>query len=75
MWKIAALGFQFVAVAAAGVVIGWLLDRWLGTSPRWTAICAVVGIVLGVVEFVRMALKLNKRLDQKRGAAAPTRRD
>lgn len=73
MWKIAALGFQFVAVAATGVVIGWVLDRWLGTSPRWTAICAVLGIVLGIFEFIRMALRLNRRLDQHRGTSKATR--
>ena len=39
--------------------LGWLLDRWLGTSP-WLLVGGVVlGSGLGLYEFVRITSKLS----------------
>ncbi|MFO0873100.1 MAG: AtpZ/AtpI family protein [Phycisphaerales bacterium] len=76
LWKIAASGFQLVAIVGAALFGGWLLDRWLGTSPRWTGICGVAGIVLGILDFIRVAVRLNRRLDvSARAARSGPRRD
>ena len=42
-YKMAGIGFEFVAAIALFGGIGWLLDRWLATSP-WLLI---VGFGLG----------------------------
>jgi len=54
-----AAAFSFFAAVVAGLLLGWLLDRWLGTSP-W---CLVAGIVLGgaagFYEFIRSASRIS----------------
>lgn len=42
-------------------LVGWALDRWLGTSPRWILICGAVGIIGGGYNFIRAALAMNKQ--------------
>jgi ATP synthase protein I len=52
------------AVALFGSVLtllglGWLLDRWLGTSP-WLLVAGIVlGSVFGLYEFIRITSKLS----------------
>ncbi|MDR2160822.1 MAG: AtpZ/AtpI family protein, partial [Desulfovibrio sp.] len=41
------VGLHMVSGVAVGVCIGYLLDRWLETSPRLTMIFLGVGIVAG----------------------------
>ncbi len=48
------------AEAAAGALIGWLVDRWAGTAPRWMTIGGAVGIVLGLTSLVTAAFKLTR---------------
>jgi ATP synthase protein I len=39
--------------------LGWLLDRWLHTSP-WLMVAGIVlGSALGLYEFVRITSKMN----------------
>jgi len=37
-----------------GVGAGFLIDRIRGTSPLWVSILGVVGVVLSLVQVVRM---------------------
>ncbi|HEX8174700.1 MAG TPA: AtpZ/AtpI family protein [Pyrinomonadaceae bacterium] len=53
----AALSLFFTVATLLG--LGWLLDRWLGTSPWLMVAGIVVGSVLGLYEFVRLTSKLN----------------
>lgn len=39
--------------------IGWLLDRWLGTSPWLMVAGIIVGSIVGFYEFIRIVSKLN----------------
>jgi ATP synthase protein I len=48
----------FVSVASM-CGIGWLLDRWLGTSPWLMAGGLVLGAIAGFFQFVRLTSKLN----------------
>lgn len=48
----------FAAVVSMGL-IGWLLDRWLGTSPWLLVVGLVLGAAAGFYEFVRLTSKLN----------------
>ncbi|HSS21729.1 MAG TPA: AtpZ/AtpI family protein [Pyrinomonadaceae bacterium] len=52
----AALVLFSSVVALCGV--GWLLDRWLGTSP-WLLVAGIVlGSIVGFYQFARLTSKL-----------------
>jgi F0F1-type ATP synthase assembly protein I len=53
----AALTLFFTVVTLLG--LGWLLDRWLNTSPWLMVAGIVVGSILGLYEFIRLTSKLN----------------
>ena len=48
----------FFAVAA-GTGLGWLVDRWRGTSPWFMVAGIVLGSALGLYQFVRMTSKID----------------
>ena len=47
------LGGILLAGVVGGLVIGLLVDSAAGTSPLWTLVGIALGIVLGVLAFVR----------------------
>jgi F0F1-type ATP synthase assembly protein I len=50
------MGFIIPAAAVVGLLLGKLMDRWLGTT--WIYIAGVVlGIISGFVQMIRMAMK------------------
>jgi len=47
------------AAVVSGLIVGWLLDRWLGTKP-WLLVAGVVlGSVAGFYELIRATSKLS----------------
>lgn len=41
------------------LALGWVLDRWLGTSP-WLLVAGIVlGSVIGLYEFVRLTSRID----------------
>lgn len=60
LWKISGLGVELAGSIIGMVLLGWGLDHWLGTSPRWTLIGAGVGVLGGGYNFIRAALRMNK---------------
>lgn len=59
--KAMSLGFrvlsEFVAGVVAGGVIGWLLDKWLGTSPLFLLVVGALGTAAGFMNVYRIAAK------------------
>lgn len=55
------LGFrvltEFVSAAVVGALIGWLLDRWLGTTPWLLVLLTGFGVAAGFNNVYRMAAK------------------
>jgi ATP synthase protein I len=47
------MGLDLAASVGVGVLLGWWIDRRYGTAPWWTLILATVGIVGGLLNFVR----------------------
>ncbi|MGB7922342.1 MAG: AtpZ/AtpI family protein [Pyrinomonadaceae bacterium] len=42
------------------LALGWLLDRWLGTSPWLLVVGIVLGSGVGLYEFVRITSRLSQ---------------
>ncbi|MCL2079184.1 MAG: AtpZ/AtpI family protein [Oscillospiraceae bacterium] len=38
------IAITIIACIALGILIGWLLDRWLGTSPWLMMVCIFLGM-------------------------------
>ena len=49
------LATEFVASVLFGALLGWLLDRWLGTSPWGLMVLLLLGFAAGVVNVMRAA--------------------
>lgn len=46
------------AAVVGGLIVGWLLDRWLGTRPWLLAVGLILGAVAGFYQFIRATSKL-----------------
>ena len=53
-----AAAISLFAAVVTGLGLGWLLDRWLGTSPWLLVAGLVLGIAAGFYEFLRITSKL-----------------
>jgi len=54
-----AAAFSLFAAVVFGLIIGWLLDRWLGTRPWLLVVGLVLGAIAGFYELVRTSSKLS----------------
>jgi F0F1-type ATP synthase assembly protein I len=45
--------YLLLGSAIAGLVVGWLIDRSAGTSPRWTLIVPAVFLASSIVSLIR----------------------
>jgi F0F1-type ATP synthase assembly protein I len=58
------LGFILPAGAVAGCAIGWLLDRWLHTSPILTVVLGFLGGAAGFIDVLRILKRAEKDADR-----------
>lgn len=62
VWSI---GVNFSAGVAGMGLLGWFLDRWLGTAP-WILLGGVLlGLIGGFYQFIREAGAINRRAAQR----------
>ena len=54
-----AAAFSLFASVVSGLIVGWLLDRWLATSPWLLVAGLVLGSAAGFYEFIRSTSKLS----------------
>ena len=54
-----AAAFSLFAAVVSGLLIGWLLDRWLGTRPWLLVTGIVLGAAAGFYEFIRTAARIS----------------
>lgn len=57
------VGVELVSALAVAVVIGWALDRWLGTTPWLIALFVLLGGAAGVANVWRLMMP-RKRPDR-----------
>ncbi|MBT5410286.1 MAG: hypothetical protein HOK75_08510 [Phycisphaerae bacterium] len=63
LWRLSSMGFTFVSMIIAGGLLGWVLAWMFGSveSERTYIVTgAVIGIVYGMVDFIRDALRAVK---------------
>ncbi|MBU3684013.1 MAG: AtpZ/AtpI family protein [Phycisphaerales bacterium] len=65
-WRMAGLGMQTSSEVVAGALIGWAVDRWLGSSPTGLLIGGIAGIAVGLTTLIRGAMRANRELDAAR---------
>jgi F0F1-type ATP synthase assembly protein I len=66
LWRLSAMGTEFVAAIAGMLLLGFGLDYWWGTSPVMTVIGAVVGLVGGGYNLIRQALRAEQKASTRR---------
>lgn len=54
--RLAGLGFELAGSIAGGALLGWWIDRQLGSAPKALITLAVVGILGGLYNLVKAAL-------------------
>jgi len=60
LWRLSAMGFTFVSIIIAGGLLGWGLSWVFGpvaNERTFIVTGAALGIVVGMVDFIRDALK------------------
>lgn len=59
-------GLMLAAPVLLGLVVGYLIDQWLGSLPWITLLLTFVGIIVGPIYIYRWVLKTVKvRLEHK----------
>jgi len=55
------LGWDLALPIFAGVLLGYFLDRWLGTGHVFTLGLLMLGIAIGYYNIARFILRVNRR--------------
>ena len=64
---------ELVAAILVGGLIGWALDRWLGTTPWLFLVFFVLGFVAGVLNVLRAYERMRKEIAAETGGRIGTR--
>jgi len=59
--RMAGLGMELTGAVVGGVAIGWWIDRQLGSSPKATLGGGLIGIVGGLYNLLKAALRSGRR--------------
>ena len=69
-WKalgeLSSIGLVLVLATVIGLVGGYYLDRWLGTSPWLLLVGLVLGIAAGFVNLFRSVTRADRDLDDSK---------
>jgi ATP synthase protein I len=55
------MGLDLAASVGVGVLLGWWIDRRFETSPWGMIVCSLIGIVGGLLNFVRAGQRAARR--------------
>jgi ATP synthase protein I len=61
------MGFELLAAVAGFTFVGYWIDRHFGTSPWGLVVCALLGIVGGLYNFIRTATRASGTGSSGRG--------
>lgn len=71
LWSIAGMGTELAGGIVGMLLLGFLLDWWLGSSPWLTIGGAVLGLVGGGYNFLRRALQASRDANLRFRASHP----
>ena len=57
--RFAGLGTEFGGIIVAGVVAGYYIDEWLGTSPLFLLVFTLGGFAGALARLIRMLKRFN----------------
>ncbi len=60
LYRLSGMGIELAASVVGMTLVGWLLDRLLGTTPWLIVSFAVLGIVGGTYNFIKSAVRENR---------------
>ena len=69
--RLAGLGRELTASIAGGALLGWGIERRLGTAPWALVALAAVGIVGGMYNLIRTALAAARELERGKSGRGP----
>jgi F0F1-type ATP synthase assembly protein I len=55
-----AVAFEFSGTIAGGVVVGALLDRWIGSQPWATVTCTLLAVVGGFIRLITILRRFDR---------------
>jgi F0F1-type ATP synthase assembly protein I len=63
-YRMMGIGLETSSQVAAGVLLGWLFDRWRGQGDWGVIVGGASGVLVGIYSLVRNAWRLNAELDR-----------
>lgn len=69
-WRYASMGIELAAAVIGLTLAGYWVDYHFQTAPRGVLVGAVLGIVGGLYNFLREAIKLSRETDRSRHETA-----
>jgi ATP synthase protein I len=64
------IGLHLVSATVVGLVMGYYLDKWLGTEPWCLLIFLLIGIGVGFRDVFREAKRIQRKTDGEDGGDA-----
>ena len=62
-----AIGIEFIGAVLAGGLLGWFLDRWLGTAPWLMIVLLGLGFAAGTRNVIKRTGQFDGSPDSKDG--------
>ncbi len=63
MWGLAGMGLDLSAAVAGFTLLGWWADSHWQTSPRYTLVGVILGLIGGMYNLIRRALAATRSND------------
>ncbi len=60
LWGVGGMGLELAGAIAVLALLGWWIDRRLGTGPLWTLVGAGIGFLGGGYNFIRRARAMSR---------------
>ena len=55
-----AVAFEFVGTIGGGAILGWAVDRWLGTAPIGITVCMLLAVAGGFVRLIQILTRFDR---------------